>query len=83
MLLLPFGPDDLGAPQELEHAVRERRRARAAAREREDDEVVLVRRLRLARLETVAAARVGLRDRRIDRARRATAEQKQQRCQQR
>ena len=51
---LPLGPIDLGAPQELEHAVRERRGPRAAAREREDDQVVLVLDLRLARLEAVA-----------------------------
>ena len=68
---------DLGAAKEFEDAVRERGGARAAPRERKDDQVGLVLDLRLARLEAVARVRVGLGDRRVDRAVGATAEQQQ------
>jgi hypothetical protein len=67
--------DDLGTPKELEDAVRKGGSARAAAREGEDDQVFLVPDMRLARFEAVTAARVGLRQRRIDRAAGTTAEQ--------
>lgn len=72
-----MGPDHLGAPQELEHAVRKRGRPRAAAGEREDDEAVLALDLRLMRLEPITGLRVGMRKRRVDRAARAAAEQQQ------
>ena len=42
-------PDDLGAPQKLQDAVGERRRARAAAGKGEDDQGVLVLEVRLPR----------------------------------
>ena len=66
--------DDLGAPQLLEHAVRERRRAGPASRERQDDEVLLVVVAELPRLEAVAAVAVDFRDGRVDRARGAAGE---------
>ena len=69
--------DDLGSPKELQHAVGKRGGARAAAREGEDDQIALVLEIHLARLETIALARIGLRDRRVDRAGGATAEQEQ------
>jgi len=57
-------PDHLGAPEELQHAVRERGRARAAAGKGEDDQAVLaflaltgVLGQRLARLEAIAGRR--------------------------
>ena len=75
--LVALRPDHLGAPQELEHAVRKGGSARAAAREGEDDQAVLVLDLRLVRLEAIAGLRVGLRDRRVDRTAGAAAEQQQ------
>ena len=68
-------PDDLRAPQELQHAVGERRGARAAAGEREDDQVFLVGTALQPRLDAVSLADVGLLDRRIDRPRGAAAQQ--------
>ena len=70
---------DLGAPEELQHAIGERRRARPSARKSEDDQILLaVPALGLARLEAIAGSRVGLRDRRVHRPAGASAEQRQE-----
>ena len=73
--LVALRPDDLGAPQELQHAVGKRGGARAAAREGEDDQVVLVFGLAPGASRNDSPCRVGLRDRRIDRAGGAAAQQ--------
>ena len=71
--------DDLGLSKELQHPVGEGGGTRAAAREGEDDQVFLVFETSLARLETVPRRRVGLGDRRIDRAGGAAAQQDKER----
>ncbi len=71
--------DDLGLSKELQHPVGEGGGTRAAAREGEDDQVFLVFDISLARLETVPRRRVGLGDRRIDRAGGAAAQQDKER----
>src|ERR1022692_3424357 len=68
--------NDLGAPQKLKDSVRECGGARPAARKRKDDQVVLVLEMRFTRLIPVPSVRVGLGDRRIDRAGGATSQQK-------
>ena len=81
--LFAIRPDDLGAPKELQDAIGKGGRARSAAGKGENDQRVRVLEMRLPRRETVADVRVGLRDRRIDRPRRATAESEQREQQRR
>ena len=75
--LVPFGATDLGAPEKLQNAIRKRSSSCAAAREGKDDEVVLALEVLLAILKRVPAINVDLCDRRVDRTRGATAQQKQ------
>ncbi|EXI73393.1 MAG: hypothetical protein AW07_02605 [Candidatus Accumulibacter sp. SK-11] len=68
---------DLGAPQELQHPIRERGSTCATAGEGKYDQSVLTLEVLLARLEGVAAVRIDLRDRRVDRAAGAAGEAEQ------
>jgi hypothetical protein len=72
--LFAIRPDNLGAPEKLEDAVREGSRPRAASGKRQDDQCLVVLEMGLPGRQTVAAMRVGLRDRRIHRPSRATTE---------
>jgi hypothetical protein len=72
-------PHRLGAPEEFEHAVRERSRSRATARKGQDHEGFLVPEMLLPRLKRVALIQADFGEPRIDRARRAAGEENHRR----